>query len=82
MLIKKKLGVIGDDESESDWNWEAGIPHYPVPRYLDDEIAFFPRIIGGEPAFLGEFPAKVSVQTRGGHHTCGGALIGKKIISN
>lgn len=42
----------------------------------DDEIIFFPRIIGGVPAFHGEFLAKISIQTRRGHHFCGGALIG------
>lgn len=63
---------------EFDWNWEAGVPHYPHPKYNDedDEILFFPRIIGGTPAFHGEFLAKISLQTRRGHHFCGGSLIG------
>lgn len=66
------------DEIESDWDWKSGvIPHYSYPHYDDSgEILFFPRIIGGTPAFLGEFTAKVSVQTRRGDHFCGGALIG------
>lgn len=69
-----------EEEIESDWNWDAGIPHYQHPEYNDrDEIEFFPRIIGGTPAFLGEFPSKVSLQTRSGHHMCGGALIGEFI---
>lgn len=88
----------GGDEIESDWNWDAGIPHYPTPHYHNEEIDFFPRIIGGTPALIGayfyqiyvililnvslpgEFPAKVSIQTRSGQHTCGGALIGKVSI--
>lgn len=39
--------------------------------------------LGGEPAWHGEFPAKISLQTRGGNHFCGGALIGsiKKVLS-
>jgi secreted trypsin-like serine protease len=42
----------------------------------DGEIDFAPRIIGGVPSFQGDFPAKVSLQTRAGAHFCGGALIG------
>ena len=62
---------------ELEWNWEAGVPHYPHPKYSDnDEILFFPRIIGGTTAFHGEFLAKISLQTRRGNHFCGGALIG------
>lgn len=67
------------DEEDIEWNWEAGVPHYPHPRYNENgEILFFPRIIGGSPAHLGEFPAKISLQSRRGDHFCGGALIGKK----
>ena len=65
------------DEVELEWNWEAGVPHYPHPKYNDDdEVLFFPRIIGGTPAFHGEFLAKISLQTRRGHHFCGGSIIG------
>lgn len=80
--LNKLILVLSNDEEETDWNWDAGIPHYPTPRYHNDEIDFFPRIIGGTPAARGEFPAKVSVQSRQGHHMCGGALIGKLIILN
>ncbi|CAG9809636.1 unnamed protein product [Chironomus riparius] len=63
-------------EVELEWNWEAGVPHYPHPKYSDDdEVLFFPRIIGGTPAFHGEFLAKISLQTRRGHHFCGGSII-------
>lgn len=67
-----------EEQIDGDWNWEAGIPHYPHPRYDDnDEVTFFPRIIGGTPAFHGEFPSIVSLQTRAGHHICGGSLTGE-----
>jgi hypothetical protein len=69
--------VIANDESQ--WSWETEFPRYPEPKYDDNgEILFFPRIIGGNPAFQGEFPAKVSMQTRRGDHFCGGALIGNE----
>lgn len=48
--------MSGQDEERDidyDWNWDAGIPHYPSPHYQNDEIDFFPRIIGGSPALLG-----------------------------
>lgn len=39
-------------------------------------VLWFPRIIGGKPASLGDFPAKVSLQTADeGFHFCGGSLI-------
>jgi hypothetical protein len=67
-----------EEENEGDWNLDEGIPHYPHPRYdHNDEVTFFPRIIGGRPAFHGEFPSIVSLQTRAGHHMCGGSLIGE-----
>lgn len=68
-----------DDEAEQpEWDWEAGPPHYQHFHYNDEgEIDFAPRIIGGVPSWHGEFPAKISIQTRAGHHFCGGALIGE-----
>lgn len=46
-----------DDEG---YDWEAGVPHFEHIHYGEDgEILFAPRIIGGTPAFHGEFPAKV-----------------------
>ncbi|CAO1438468.1 unnamed protein product [Diamesa hyperborea] len=64
-----------NDEIE-DFNFESGIPHYPHAHYTNDgEIDFMPRIIGGEPSWHGEFPGKVSLQTRRGSHFCGGTII-------
>lgn len=61
---------------EESYDWDA-IPHYEHIHYTEDgEIDFVPRIIGGTPASHGEFPAKISLQTRNGQHFCGGALIG------
>uniref|UniRef100_A0A1B0DRA1 Uncharacterized protein n=1 Tax=Phlebotomus papatasi TaxID=29031 RepID=A0A1B0DRA1_PHLPP len=52
------------------------IPVYIQPRFDDEgDIKWFPRIIGGTPAVMGEFPGKVSVQSRLGSHFCGGTLI-------
>lgn len=66
---------------EEGYDWEAGPPHYEHFHYtIDGEIDFAPRIIGGHPAAHGEFPAKVSLQTRAGHHFCGAALIGECLL--
>jgi hypothetical protein len=47
--------VHADDDEEMEWNWDAGVPHYQHPRYNDnDEVLFFPRIVGGQVAFHGE----------------------------
>ena len=53
------------------------LPHLPDPKYDDDtgDVLWFPRIIGGSRAQLGEFPSKVSLQSRSGSHFCGGSLI-------
>lgn len=52
------------------------LPHLINPKYDEDgDVLFFPRIIGGSRAQLGEFPSKVSLQTRAGSHFCGGNLI-------
>lgn len=76
-----KKAISGYEEEISDWNWDAGIPHFPHPKYdHNDEVVFFPRIIGGTSAFHGEFLSIVSLQSRAGHHMCGGSLIGKKVI--
>lgn len=65
---------------EEGYNWEAGPPKLEKFHYQDDDtIDFAPRIIGGAPSWLGEFQAKVSVQTRAGRHFCGGAIISKII---
>jgi len=61
---------------EEGYDWDAGVPHYEHFHYNEDgEIDFAPRIIGGNIAAAGEFPAKISVQTTAGNHFCGGALI-------
>ncbi|KAG5674022.1 hypothetical protein PVAND_004014 [Polypedilum vanderplanki] len=75
-LIALIIISVKADEEEFDWNWEAGIPHYQKPHYNEQgEVLFFPRIIGGQIAVHGEFPAKISLQNRRGNHFCGGALI-------
>lgn len=52
------------------------LPHLPDPKYDEEgDVLWFPRIIGGSRAQLGEFPSKVSLQTRTGSHFCGGNLI-------
>lgn len=51
-------------------------PRYIAPRYREDSTAvWLPRIVGGTPARIGEFSAKISVQNRQGAHLCGGTLI-------
>ena len=38
------------------------VPHLPLPKYnTDGSIAWFPRIVGGAPVPLGDFPGKVYV---------------------
>lgn len=65
---------IEDEQPEEDEI--ISLPHLPVPRYDDyGDILWFPRIIGGSKAVMGEFPGKVSLQTRFGAHFCGGTLI-------
>jgi hypothetical protein len=67
---------------EKGYDWDAGVPRYEHMHYDENhEIDFAPRIIGGTPAWAGEFPAKVSLQTRSGGHFCGGALIGEILIA-
>lgn len=52
------------------------LPHLPDPKYDEEgDVLWFPRIIGGSRAQLGEFTSKVSIQTRSGSHFCGGNLI-------
>lgn len=52
------------------------LPHLPEAKYdQEGDLVWFPRIIGGSRAQLGEFPSKVSLQTRSGSHFCGGNLI-------
>lgn len=52
-------------------------PHLPLPAFdmRTGTVAFMPRIVGGTRAHEGEFPAKVSLQSRQGFHFCGGTLI-------
>lgn len=52
------------------------LPHLPDPKYdQEGDVVWFPRIIGGSRAQVGEFPSKVSLQLRTGSHFCGGNLI-------
>lgn len=53
------------------------MPRLPMPKYNEQgEILFFPRIVNGTVAGLGEYPGKVSLQQRpGGNHFCGGTII-------
>lgn len=52
------------------------LPRLPLPKYNEKgEILFFPRIVGGSVAGLGEYPGKVSLQQRNGNHFCGGTII-------
>nr|XP_019543397.2 trypsin delta-like [Aedes albopictus] len=55
----------------------SGIPLYKHPHYDSaGKPLWFPRIIGGTPATLGEFPSKVSLQTtQNSAHFCGGTLL-------
>ncbi|GAB0097652.1 Peptidase S1 domain-containing protein [Sergentomyia squamirostris] len=51
------------------------VPVYVQPKFDEEgDVKWFPRIIGGRPAVLGEFPGKVSLQSRVGSHFCGGTL--------
>lgn len=64
------------DVDYSDDGEIISLPHLPDPKYdQDGEVLWFPRIIGGSRAQQGEFPSKVSLQTRSGSHFCGGNLI-------
>lgn len=53
------------------------LPKYQTPKYdrVNNNLQWFPRIIGGTDARLGEFIGKVSLQTRRGTHLCGGTLV-------
>jgi hypothetical protein len=52
------------------------LPRYPAPHHDEEGIIdWMPRIIGGVHADIGEFPAKISLQTGSGAHFCGGTLI-------
>lgn len=52
--------VIRREIDEEGYNWDAGPPKYEHFHYAEDgEVDFAPRIIGGTPAFHGEFVAKV-----------------------
>lgn len=51
-------------------------PRYKAPKYRNDStVEWLPRIVGGTPARIGEFSAKISVRNRNGAHLCGGTLI-------
>ncbi|XP_059620668.1 trypsin-like [Phlebotomus argentipes] len=79
--------VLGQDDQEDDTTTETQyddyddsdvpvIPVYIQPRFDEEgDFKWFPRIIGGTQAVIGEFPGKVSLQTRLGSHFCGGTLI-------
>lgn len=74
--------IVKREIDEEGYDWDAGVPRYAHMHYTEDgEIDFAPRIIGGTPAWAGEFPAKISLQTRAGAHFCGGALIGDVLIT-
>uniref|UniRef100_A0A336L267 CSON003054 protein n=1 Tax=Culicoides sonorensis TaxID=179676 RepID=A0A336L267_CULSO len=51
----------------------------PVRQYakydLNENLEWFPAIVGGVPASIGEFPSQVSIQTNKNRHLCGGVLI-------
>lgn len=53
------------------------IPVRQAAQYdTKNNLEFFPAIVGGIPAKLGEFSAHVSIQKRSnGNHICGGTLI-------
>ncbi|XP_055525132.1 trypsin beta-like [Wyeomyia smithii] len=55
----------------------SGIPLYKHPHYDQSGTAlWFPRIVGGTPATVGEFPSKVSLQlVQNSGHFCGGTLL-------
>ncbi|XP_055616968.1 trypsin beta-like [Toxorhynchites rutilus septentrionalis] len=55
----------------------GGIPLYKHPHYDESgKVLWFPRILGGTPATVGEFPSKVSLQTSSNSaHICGGTLL-------
>jgi hypothetical protein len=85
LLILSTLVTCHDigkrDIDEFGYNWDSGPPKLETFHYSDDEtIDWAPRIIGGQPAWHGEFPAKVSIQSRQGRHFCGGAIISKFIF--
>lgn len=53
--------IVKREVDEEGYDWDAGVPRYEHMHYTEDgDIDFSPRIIGGIPAFNGEFPAKVS----------------------
>lgn len=55
---------------------DTELPQLPLPRYnVDGTVQFLPRIVNGTPAYLGEFPGKVSIQNRAGAHFCGGTIV-------
>uniref|UniRef100_A0A182PVW8 Peptidase S1 domain-containing protein n=1 Tax=Anopheles epiroticus TaxID=199890 RepID=A0A182PVW8_9DIPT len=68
------LATIAPFNSTVAW---SPIPHYRHAHYdSGGQVLWFPRIIGGTLATVGEFPAMVSLQlARNGAHVCGGTLI-------
>ncbi|XP_041783205.1 trypsin beta-like [Anopheles merus] len=68
------LATVAPDNSTPSWN---PIPHYRHAHYDPaGKVLWFPRIIGGTLATVGEFPAMVSLQlVRNSAHVCGGTLI-------
>lgn len=76
--LEEKTEEIPSPAADVDYEEEEiiSLPHLPDPKYDNEgDLVWFPRIIGGSRAQLGEYPSKVSLQTRSGSHFCGGNLI-------
>ncbi|XP_035786291.1 trypsin alpha-like [Anopheles albimanus] len=68
--------TLNTTTGNSSVHWEP-IPHYQHPHYDPaGKVLWFPRIVGGSLATVGEFPAMVSLQlVRNSAHVCGGTLL-------
>lgn len=71
--------VANNDDNNND---QPPIPMLPVSEYsrAHGVPELFPRIVGGSEAYLGEFPGKVSIQTRQGYHYCGGTIVDERHV--
>jgi trypsin len=83
LVVLVHTTIADDDAAEAETEAEEVnpepleyLPRYPHPHHDDNDVVdWMPRIIGGVHADIGEFPAKVSVQSRPGAHFCGGTLL-------